>query len=158
MRQYPWGRIVLFFTGVGLMEFMYRSLDPLARGQPPDWARVFMEEMTGMWAGLAITPVIAWLTLSYPLRDGRLKRRNARLKRRGALFAAAIALSLTDTTIIYGFRLIANAAMGRGVYDYGIMRIRYFMEMPTQLLWIAAIAGMVTYAEHRRLSRLRDER
>lgn len=152
IRGFPWLRIALIYTGIGLLEFTYHSLDQVARGGSPDWTRVLMEELTGMWSGLVITPALAWLTLSYPIAEGRWKRRWP------LYLACGIALAFLDTTIIYGMRLIAFAAMGRGRYDYGIMRVRYFMELPSQLIWIATIVTLIAYSEHRRLARLREQR
>lgn len=152
VRSFPWRWLALGTTVVGLLQFFYKSLDPLARGHWPDWARVFMEEMTGAWSGLVILPLIAWLTLAYPLTGGRWKRLWP------LYLGAAVAAGFLDTTVNYGLRLAAYAAMGRGWYDYGVMRVRYFMELPAQLIWVATAVVLVTYAEQRRLSREREQR
>ena len=152
IRAYPWRWIALFYTLAGLLEFLYHALDSVARGAPPDWARVLMEEMTGMWSGLTLTPVVAWVTLTWPPAEGRWKRR-------WPLYVlCGVAIGFSDTTVNYGMRLAAYAAMGRGVYDYGIMRVRYFMELPLQLIWISGLMMAVAYSEHRRLARLREQR
>ena len=152
VREFPWGKIALLFTGIGVLEFFYHALDPIARGYPVDFVRVFAEELTGQWAGLAITPLVAWVTLKFPLRDGGWRRRWP------VYVAAGILGGFLDTTINYGERIAIFAALGRGLYDYGIMRVRYFMELPAQLIGIATIMMVVSYAEQRRLYREREAR
>jgi two-component system LytT family sensor kinase len=150
VRAFPWPRIALLFTAVGVLQFFYHALDPIARGQAVDWVRVLAEELTGMWAGLAITPPVAWVTLSYPLRDGGWKRWWP------VYLATGIAGGFLDTSIIYAMRIGVFAAIGRGLYDYGDMRVRYFMELPSQLIGIGTIMMAISYSEHRRLSRERE--
>jgi two-component system LytT family sensor kinase len=152
VRAFPWRWIALLFTAAGVLQFFYHSLDGVARGNPVDWLRVFAEELTGAYAGLAITPLIAWVTLSYPLSGGRWKQRWP------VYLATGVAGGFLHTTIIYGMRLAVFAVLGRGVYDYGFMRVRYFMELPGQLTSIATIVVVISYAEHRRLGRERDAR
>jgi two-component system, LytTR family, sensor kinase len=152
VRAFPWRWIALLYTTVGVLQFFYHSLDVVARGNPVDWLRVFIEELTGVWAGLAITPLIAWVTLSYPLSEGRWKRRWP------LYLAAGILGGFLDTTIIYAMRMGVFAALGRGLYDYGIMRVRYFMELPAQLTSIATMVVAISYAEHRRQAREREAR
>ncbi len=152
VREFPWGKIALLFTGTGVLEFFYHALDPIARGHGVDFVRVFAEELTGQWAMLAISPLIAWVTLKFPLRDGGWKRWWP------VYVAAGILGGFLCTTIIYGERIAVFAAMGRGLYDYGIMRVRYFMELPAQLTGIATIMIVASYAEHRRLYQEREAR
>src|SRR5580698_4346494 len=152
VRAFNWRWIALIYTAVGVLQFFYHSLDPVARGYSVDWLRVLLEELTGVWAGLAITPLIAWITLSYPLRDDRWKRYWP------LYLAAGIAGGFLDTTIIYGMRIAVFAAFGRGLYDYGIMRVRYFMELPVQLTSIATMVVVFSYSEHRRQAREREAR
>ncbi len=152
VRAFPWRWIALLFTAAGVLQFFYHSLDGVARGNPVDWLRILAEELTGAWAGLTITPLIAWVTLSYPLAGGGWKRRWA------LYLATGIAGGFLDTTIIYGMRILVFAALGRGIYDYGIMRVRYFMELPGQLTSIATIVVVISYSEHRRLAREREDR
>jgi two-component system LytT family sensor kinase len=152
VRAFPWRWIALLYSAIGVLQFFYRSLDRVARGNPVDWLGVFVEEMTGQWAGLTIAPLLAWVTLSYPLTGGGWKRRWP------VYLATGIGGGFLDTTIIYGMRIAIFAALGRGLYDYGIMRVRYFMELPAQLVGIATVVLMFSYAEHRRQAREREAR
>jgi two-component system, LytTR family, sensor kinase len=150
IREFPWGKLALLATGIGVLEFFYHALDPIARGHSVDWVRVLAEELTGQWAGLAISPLIAWVTLKYPLRDGGWRRWWP------LYVATGIGAGFLDTTINYGERIAVFAALGRGLYDYGIMHVRYFMELPGQLTGIATIVMAVSYVEHQRLFRERE--
>jgi two-component system, LytTR family, sensor kinase len=150
VRALPWRSITLLYTAVGVLQFFYHALDPIARGQAVDWVRVLAEELTGAWAGLAITPLVAWVTLSYPLREGGWKRWWV------VYLGTGIAGGFLDTSIIYAMRIGVFAAMGRGLYDYGDMRVRYFMELPGQLIGIGTIVMAISYSEHRRLWRERE--
>ncbi len=152
VRALPWRRIALLFTALGVLEFCYRALDPIARGHPVDWTRVLAEEMTGMWAGLAIMPLVAGVTFSYPLSNGGWKRWWP------VYVGTGVAGGFLDTSIIYAMRIAVFAAMRRGLYDYGDMRVRYFMELPVQLIGIGTMVLTISYSEHRRLFREREAR
>jgi two-component system LytT family sensor kinase len=152
VRAFPWRWIALLFTTVGVLQFFYRSLDRVARGNEVDWLQILAEELTGVWAGFTITPLIAWVTLSYPLTRSGWKQHWP------VYLAIGIAGGFLDTTIIYLMRIAVFAALGRGLYDYGIMRVRYFMELPGQLISIATIVVVFSYSEHRRVAREREER
>lgn len=152
VRAFPWPGIALLFTALGVLQFFYHALDPVARGNYVDWPRVLAEEMTGAWAGLAIAPLVAWVTLSYPLREGGWKRWWP------VYLATGVAGGFLDTSINYALRIAVFEAMGRGLYDYGIMRVRYLMELPGQLTAIATIVLAISYSEHRRLFREREAR
>jgi two-component system LytT family sensor kinase len=144
VRAFPWRWIALIYTGIGFLNFFYRSLDRVARGHPGEWLRVLAEELTGMWAGLAITPFVVWVTLRYPVSEGRWKRRWP------LYLGMGVVLGFADTTINYGMRIAVFAAAGQGLYDYGIMRVRYFMELPIQLIAIGVMVTVFSYSEHRR--------
>jgi two-component system LytT family sensor kinase len=150
VRALPWRGIALLYSAAGVLQFFYHALDPIARGNAVDWPRVLAEEMTGMWAGLTITPLLAWVTLSHPLRDGGWKRWWP------IYLTTGITGGFLDTSIIYAMRIGVFAAMGRGLYDYGDMRVRYFMELPAQLIGIGTVVMAISYSEHRRLFRERE--
>ena len=43
VREFPWGKIALLLTGIGVLEFFYHALDPVARGRAVDWVQVLAE-------------------------------------------------------------------------------------------------------------------
>jgi hypothetical protein len=152
IRGFPWRLVLLLATAFGLLLFLYKALDRLARDNPIDWVGVFIEEMTGAYSGLPLVPVVAWLVLRFPALGGGWRRH-------WPLYAAAgVAYGFTDTTVIYGLRLAVFALLGRGTYDYGLMRFRYWMELPVQLIIFSVIVVLVSYGEHRRIARERELR
>lgn len=152
IRSYPWRLIFLLSNAIGVLLFFYKTLDDVARQNPVDWERAFLEEMTGAYATLVLIPFVIWLVLKYPVREGAWPRRWP------LYLCASLLFGIAETTLIYGFRLAAFAAVGRGVYDYGIMPVRYLMELPQQLMIFAVIVVVVNYSEHRRLAHEREIR
>jgi two-component system, LytTR family, sensor kinase len=112
---------------------------------------VFVEEMTGAYAGLPLVPLVAWLVFRYPIA-ANWKRRLLPYVGAGAVY------SLLYTTSIHGLRLFVFAAIGRGVYDYGLMHVRYFMEMSIHVILFATIVVVITYVEERRTRQERELR
>jgi two-component system LytT family sensor kinase len=152
IRGFPWRLIFLLNTAFGVFLFFYKALDRPARNHPIDWLEVFLEEMTGAYSGFPLLPLVAWLVLRFPVRDGGWKRH-------WPLYSmAGVAYGVIDTTLIYGLRLAVFAILGRGTYDYGIMSFRYLMELPVQLIIFSVIVVVITYAEDRRLARERQLR
>jgi sensor histidine kinase YesM len=151
VRAYPWRLIFLLSTAFGLFFFLHKALDRVTRQEDVEWLEIFLEEMTGAYSGLLTFPLLAWLVLRYPIAG--------QWRRLLPLYTvAAVAYSFLDTTIIYVLRLAAFAAAGRGVYDYGILPVRYFMEMPLQVILFTTLVIVITYAEERRASRERQLR
>ena len=151
IRDYPWPLIFLLGNGFGVLLFLYKTLDGVARQRRVDWLGAFVEEMTGAYALLTSVPLIAWLVIRYPIAGN--------LRQRIPLYAAgAIAFGLVGTTLTYALRLAFFAMIGRGVYDYGVMPVRYLMEMPMQLILFSVIGIVLTYAEERRAARDRQLR
>lgn len=125
----------LFFTGLGLFLFAYRHLDHLTRADPTPWYIPFIEEMSSAWI----------LGLTAPLIMAMVRRPSSRL----AHAAAAVAVGALQTTCFYVARLALFALFGLGVYDYGTLWIRYFMELPMQLIAYAVVAGGTLFWDHR---------
>jgi LytS/YehU family sensor histidine kinase len=71
---------------------------------------------------------------------------------------ASLIYGLVETTLIYGLRLTVFAAAGRGLYDYGIMPVRYLMELPQQLMAFAVMVVVISYSEDRRQAHERELR
>lgn len=142
----------LAFTAFGLALFVYKYLDFLTRENPVRWYIPFIEEMTAAY-GLALTsPIIIWMARRVPLRwPGSLRWLPLHV-------AVAVPLCFAQTTLFYVLRLAMFGILGLGVYDYGIMSIRYFMEMPAELMNYAVVAGFITYLDtHRRAHLLETE-
>jgi signal transduction histidine kinase len=127
-----WGGIV---AALGLLLFVYHYLEVLASGGRATPARPFINELTGaLVAGLLFFPVRA-LVLRFPLARGTWPRRLP-LYLLGALAAGA-----TATTLMWGLRSVLYPLAGLGAYDYGVMPLRYLMELPLQVVWLALVVA-----------------
>ncbi|HVR29799.1 MAG TPA: histidine kinase [Thermoanaerobaculia bacterium] len=152
IRGYRWDLVFLLANGIGLLLFFYKTLDGVARRRRVDWMAAFLEEMTASWAVFLLIPLVIWLVLERPVGDGGWRRRWP------LYLLASVLFGLTHTSLIYGLRLITFAAAGRGVYDYGVLPVRYLMELPQQLMLFAGIVIVTSYGEHRRQAHDREVR
>jgi two-component system LytT family sensor kinase len=144
MPSLPWRLIAVLATLFGVLQFLYHALDRVARAQRFDWVHIFAEEMTGAWSLVPMLPVLAWLVARYPLLDGGWKSR-------WPVYVAVIApFGFCTTTINYLMRLALFWLLGKGVYDYGHMPVRYLMELSLQTILFAILVGTFTYSSHRR--------
>lgn len=130
----------LFITALGVLLFAYRHLDHVTRGNDIAWYIPFIEEMSSAWVIGLTAPLIMALVRrpsSYPLH-----------------FSAAVAIGALQTTGFYLVRLAVFALCGLGVYDYGTLWTRYFMELPMQLIIYGVIAGGTLYWDNRQRAAL----
>lgn len=139
-------------TAIGLLQFWYRYLEVLAMGGRTPIVKPLMEEVTAAWtAGLLILPVLAFVR-RYPLRGAGWYRRLP------LYLAMSIPFGLAHTTSMAAARSVLSPLAGLGAYDYGIMRIRYAMEYPTQLIVFTLIVASIHGVDHYRASRARELR
>jgi len=148
IRRQPWWLIFLLCTLIGLFLFFYRTLDDVARARPVDWTGRFIEEMTGGYGVLVLLPLVQRFTLRFPILGNAASR--------WPLYVAAgIVFGFLDTTFLYASRLALFAVIGRGVYDYGVLPVRYAMELPLQLIAFTVMVTILSFNEMRRQSRER---
>lgn len=139
-------------TAVGLMLFLYRFLDFVARGNPVSPLEPLIEEMTGAWAAVLLLPLVVALVRRWPLdRPGGWRRLPAYL-------VSAIAFGGVHTTLMWGSRATLFPLVGLGEYDYGRMPVRYAMELPNQLILFAAAVIATLLVDRRRAARERERR
>lgn len=138
--------VFLYFTAMALLNVAYHSLDLVARGHSPQWGVVFVEQTTGVYGALILLPLILWSTRRVPLRfsPGRI----------GWHVATLIVFSVLHTVWNWGTRELVFRVLGWGHYDYGIMRIRFFMEFPVDVIIYSVSVG--TYMVYLDWLRARD--
>jgi len=125
------------FTADGFLHFGYRHLDAVARGHGQYAGTIFVEELTGSWAGALLFPAIVYLVKRWPLRRGTWA------KALPVYLAAMVAVSFLHTTIMWGIReVVWQVAYGRS-YDYGDMSVRYFMEGANDVVWFWLFVGVI---------------
>ncbi|MBI2689028.1 MAG: histidine kinase [Acidobacteria bacterium] len=134
----------LFVTGLGLFLFLYRHLDHLTRQDPIPWHIPFIEEMSSAYVLGLTAPLIIRMTRQFPPRWANLPHH----------LIAASGIGLLETTGFYIARLIVFRLAGLGAYDYGILWLRYFMELPIQYIGYVCVAGGTLFWDHRQRTAL----
>ena len=136
-------KVVLLFlayaVALTLLEFTYRYLDFVTRRNATPWTSPFIEELTGVFGGVALMlPVAIWMAKHYRLDTFEWKR-NVLLH-----LAAIPVVSVMHTTLNWGSRAVMFPIVGLGRYNYGDMPTRYFMELPSDVIWYSMTVGLAT--------------
>jgi two-component system, LytTR family, sensor kinase len=125
------------FLVIGILRFGELYFDDLSRDHHDTFLTRLLEEATGTVAALLVFPALLWLCLRLPIRRNNWRRLVP------LYFGAAVVVSALHTSLNWGLRIAAFSLAGQGRYDYGIMSIRYFMELPRDLIFIWVIIGVI---------------
>src|SRR5262245_49891820 len=140
------------FTLIFLLVFSYRYLGDLATGHSGTFSARLIEELTGSYTwGLLFLLVLKFS------RRFRIDARNWP-RRLPVYLSAAAVFSLLHTTMMALSRQAVFRLAGMGEYDYGIMPIRYLMEMANYLLFYPLSVTLIHLYDHYRESRERELR
>ena len=145
-------RIAALFTLIGLLNFSYRYLDDLTRGIPGTFPSRFIEEFTGAFGAALLFPLLLRVIRRWPLTGAGWQRHLP------IHLVVLLLSSVALTTWMWGSRIAIYWILGLGHYDYGIMSIRYPMELPNHVLGYALMVGLVTMLDQYRASRDREVR
>lgn len=137
-------------VAVGLLLSTYRWLEIVANGQKQTFLIPLVNEMTGALAGGVVFFAVLALVRRLPLD------RRSWPVRFPLYLAAAAALGGVSTTLMWGQREAAYRLLGLGDYDYGIMPVRYLMELPMQLIVFTIMVGAIHAADAARAARERQ--
>jgi two-component sensor histidine kinase len=135
-----WATVLIpLFLAIGLLSFLYRYLDDLARhlnGTAPHRA---FEQLTGVLTAIIIVPIVIgvsrrvpWTRTGWPL---------AALAQVGG----ALAYTVLHTTLMGLSRALLAPLFGMGTYDYGNMLWRYPMEASNDLVDYAVACAIVYF-------------
>lgn len=126
--------IFLYFTSALALDVVYRSLDRVTRGFPGDWAGILIEQATGYYSTMLLLPAVFWVARRWSFRLS--------VTRIGVHVAAMVCFSIVHTSLMWSSRNLLFPLLGLGPYDYGDMSVRYFMELPSDVIayamWVAA--------------------
>ncbi|MEW6363570.1 MAG: histidine kinase [Acidobacteriota bacterium] len=121
----------------GMLLFTYRHLEDLATGRSDPAIRPFINEMTGAFAGWTLFFGVLWVSRRYPLTRDRW------LGRLPIYALALIIFAAGCTSVMWALRELLYPLAGQGNYDYGRMPLRYFMELPMQVIgFVMMVAGI----------------
>jgi len=142
-----WAAIV---AAVGLLMFAYRYLAEVTSGAHPPWTKELISELTAAFgAGLLYLGVWA-LVERRPLDEGRWRRH-------ALLYPPALLLfSALHTSSNWLLRSLLFPLAGLGPYDYGRMPLRYFMELPMDVIVFTLLVGALHVGRRMRRARQRE--
>lgn len=141
-----------FVISLGMLLFTYRHLEALAAGEKENFLEPLTNEMTGALAGGLGFLAVRWLVRRYPLRSSALLRRLPIYVCALPIFGAA------GTSFMWGTRELLYPTLGLGDFDYGVMPLRYFMELPMQTIGFAMMVTVLHALDAFRSARERDVR
>ncbi len=145
--------VAILLTAIGAtFLFTYHFLDDVARGTGTPFAEPLIEEFTAAFSLLALLPLVVRLARRCRL-DGPGWPRAAAVHVPAALLFGAV-----DTSLMWASRSLIFPLFGLGAYNYGRMPVRYFMELPMQLIAYGTILIVVYLIDHVRAVRERDLR
>jgi LytS/YehU family sensor histidine kinase len=106
-------------TAWAALDTLYRCLDRITRGRPPEWLPVSIEQFLGVYLAFALLPLV----------------RIAADRHRWQTYAWALPVfSVSHTSLNWASRAIVFPLAGLGPYDYGAMPLRYLMELPSDII------------------------
>ena len=155
MRSIRLGFLAIWFGGflaLGLLTFAHYYLDVLVRGGSEPAAVKLIEQLTGSLGGaVCLLPAV-----------GLARWARARSWAVGPTLAAhavlLLPLSALHTSWNWATRSLLFPLAGLGAYDYGRMPLRYFMELPIDVVLYGFSIGLVYLFDHYRAGRDRELR
>ncbi len=152
----PGQRAMFWLTGVavllttGTLRFLYVYLDDLSHGHAGTLTRRLVEESTGV---VTAAPLFAWIITL----DDRHPLTRATWRRVLPMHAAGLLIySVLHTALMAASRAALFPSLGLGHYDYGTMPIPFFMELPNDAIFYAALLTLLVALRTRRALRDRE--
>lgn len=124
-------------TAIGLLIFGHRYLDEVANGEDGEPLERLIEELTGAYSAAILFPIIVLICRRYRL-DGREWVRHLPVH-----VAALLGFSFVHTSLMGASRLVLFPLAGLGSYDYGVLPVRYAMELSNDVLAYAMAVAVV---------------
>jgi two-component system, LytTR family, sensor kinase len=147
-----WRAAFLFVTAFGVLRFTYLFLDDVTRMRAGTMIRRLFEEGTGAYAALLLCPLLVVVERRWPLDLGRWKRNWP------AHLGAYATYTAAHTTLLALSRWVLFPLAGQGLYDYGRMSVRYFMEAPEDFISYCTLVGILTAIRMQQRMRQREVR
>lgn len=147
-----WGSIFGSFTAIGLLLFCYKYLDDLINNKSGTFLNRLIEEMTGAYSMALLFPLVVWFVRKYRLH-GQHWERLLPLHVLGV-----VVVSFAHTSLNWISRYLIFPLVGMGDYDYGILRLRYPMELAMDVITYSLLIILIHLFDHYRESRARELR
>lgn len=120
------------YTVLGLLETAYKHLDRVAAGADAPLADSLLAELTGAYGAFLLLPILLWSARRFkPSRESLVSALAGHA-------AACLAFSFLHTSWNALSRTLAWPAFGLGQYEYGDLAVRYWMELPNDVVTYVA--------------------
>ena len=127
---------------IWLMNFGIIVSDELSNGRAVTFKYPLVNEFTGVYAILALLPILLWLFRAHPLTTNRLPRLLP------LYLVIMIGFGLSHTTLLILGRKLLYFLFGWGSYSPGILLYRYVMEFQKQFVVFWFIYGVFALIEY----------
>lgn len=147
-----WLILFLVATLIALLNFVRFVTNELAEGEPGKLQFYFIMETTGAYTVLLLSPLLLRFFRKFPLG-----RANWPTRVPVYLFASML-FGVSHTSLMYFTRNLIYGMFDLGVYDYGRLPYRYFMEYSHQFLtfWVIwAAVQLLRYAREHQKQKLK---
>jgi signal transduction histidine kinase len=136
-----------------VLRFTYLWLDDVVRAEPGTFLPTLIEESTGSFGSFLLSAFTFYAWRRAPLISPHL------LQRAPLYLLLGVALSVANTTFMWGSRTLLWPLLGFGEYDYGRMPLRYLMELPQSLIGMITMLAAVALVQemHTRSERAHRE-
>lgn len=144
-----WLDLVLIFAS---LSALYSYLGSLADGGDASWPRILLRELTGWFTfGLLFFPLL-FIVRRHPPRPGAWAR--------AALLymSLIVVLGIVHTTLMWQTRTLIYPLLGFGAYDYGVVPLRYAMELAGQVQGFTFLIAGILATEALRRAREQEVR
>ncbi len=137
-------------TLVALLMSLYEYLDEVARATGEPASINFIEELTGVFAAASLFPLVRAVARRFPF-DGAQRTRTVAVH-----LLSVLAFSAVHTTLNWASREVLFRAAGLGDYDYGLMPVRYLMELPIDVIIYTLFAAGTWFVDRHEAARERQ--
>ncbi|MFH2053282.1 MAG: histidine kinase [bacterium] len=148
----PWLTIAAGAVLVGLFNANIVLTSGLAEGSDFPSAYPYIMELTGSLCALVLLPFLLPFMIRFPLgRDNWWRRLPLHV-------AGSMVYGVVHTLLMWGSRTVIYRLLEWPAFDFGAMGYRFLMEYQKQVLFYAAVYGvlaMMSYVRHNRERQLR---
>ena len=133
-----------------VLFFLYHYLDDVAREHSGTFTVTLIEEFTGVYSVAVLFLFVVPFTRRFRI-DHRTWHTTIPIH-----LIAALVFSLIHTSVMALSREVIFRVAGLGAYDYGIMPVRYLMEMANDIFLYSVGITLIHLWDHYRESRERE--
>ena len=152
--KHKWLWIFIFLNLLGLLSVGVLVTDDMADGNPVQWLRYFVNELSGVWLLLPLIAALFWFFQRYPITKNNFRSRLP------LHLLVTIIFGASHTFLMYSVRTPLYHWFGIGAYNtfYGILGYRFIMEYLKQFIFYWVVYGLFTLFKQFREQQLQQIR